>query len=156
MSINIKKDMLPTAPIEIATVVILDDAGRLIFQLRDDIAGINHPGHWGLFGGRVETGETPLAAIVRELCEELRLRVDQRDLIYEGPFAETPAKTVHLFSYAAGDRVDAARLTEGQGLGRFAQETLRNLAGDQIEGRPLIPIVGVMVRHFLGKTGREG
>lgn len=43
-------------------------------QLRDDIPGIWFPGHWGLFGGAVDDDETPLAAMHRELEEELGLR----------------------------------------------------------------------------------
>ncbi len=47
--------------------------GRYLMQLRDRIAGIWFPGHWGLFGGAVDDDETPLAAMHRELAEELGL-----------------------------------------------------------------------------------
>lgn len=40
-------------------------------QLRDDIPGILYPGHWGLFGGHMESGETPAEAVERELLEEI-------------------------------------------------------------------------------------
>jgi 8-oxo-dGTP diphosphatase len=133
----------------IATAILVDDAGRLVFQLRDNLPTIGHPGHWGLFGGRVEAGESPRAAIVRELWEELGLRVDEQQLIEHGAFAETPTKTVHLFSYDAGSTIDDARLSEGQGLGRFAPQRLRELADGSLDGHPLIPIVITMVRHFL-------
>ncbi|HYF64643.1 MAG TPA: hypothetical protein VD886_17595 [Herpetosiphonaceae bacterium] len=46
-------------------------------------------------------------------------------------------------------------MAEGQGLGRFEPAALQNLAGDELEGHPLIPIVAVTVRHFLGKRGRK-
>jgi 8-oxo-dGTP diphosphatase len=134
----------------IATAILVDDAGRLVFQLRDNLPTIGHPDHWGLFGGRVEAGESPRAAIVRELREELGLAVNERRLIEHGAFAETPTKTVHLFSYAAGGTIDPARLSEGQGLGRFAPHVLRNLADGSLDGHPMIPIVITMVRHFLG------
>ena len=48
--------------------------GRYLMQLRDAIEGIWFPGHWGLFGGAVDDDETPLAAMHRELDEELGLR----------------------------------------------------------------------------------
>jgi 8-oxo-dGTP diphosphatase len=138
------------SPKSIATVILVDAAGRLVFQLRDNLPTIGHPDHWGLFGGRIEAGESPRVAIVRELREELGLEVDERWLIAHGAFAETPTKTVHLFSYDAGGTIDPARLTEGQGLGRFAPQRLRDLADDSLDGHPVIPIVITMVRHFLG------
>ncbi len=54
----------------VAAILVLDD-GRYVMQLRDILPGIFYPGHWGCFGGAVEDGETPLAAIRRELGEEL-------------------------------------------------------------------------------------
>lgn len=40
-------------------------------QLRDDIPGIFYPGHWALFGGHLEPGESTDTAIARELLEEI-------------------------------------------------------------------------------------
>lgn len=54
-----------------AAVIVVD--GRYLMQLRDDRPGIYYPGHWGLFGGAVEPGETPLDALRRELMEEIAL-----------------------------------------------------------------------------------
>lgn len=54
----------------VAAILLLDD-GRYVLQLRDDIPTIFYPGHWGCFGGAVDPGEEPLAAICRELWEEL-------------------------------------------------------------------------------------
>jgi 8-oxo-dGTP pyrophosphatase MutT (NUDIX family) len=51
--------------------IIVDDTGRYLMQLRDDIPRIFYPGHWGCFGGAVSAGEEPLTALKRELHEEL-------------------------------------------------------------------------------------
>lgn len=56
-----------------AAALILIGGGRYLMQLRDDRPGIYYPGHWGLFGGAVEPGETPLEALRRELYEEISL-----------------------------------------------------------------------------------
>ena len=41
---------------------------RYLYLMRNDA---KHPGAWGLPGGRVESGETLLAAMNRECCEEM-------------------------------------------------------------------------------------
>jgi 8-oxo-dGTP pyrophosphatase MutT (NUDIX family) len=49
-------------------------------QLRDDIPGIWYPGHWGLFGGGVDEGEEEIAALRRELREELEFELREARL----------------------------------------------------------------------------
>ena len=46
-----------------AKAIIIDAQGRYLFQLRDDIPTITFPGYWGLFGGALESLETPNLAI---------------------------------------------------------------------------------------------
>lgn len=52
-------------------IAILHQQNKFLLQLRDDIPSIIYPGHWGLFGGHIEPGETPDIAIKRELLEEI-------------------------------------------------------------------------------------
>ncbi len=52
-------------------IAILHQDDQFLLQLRDDIPGIFYPGHWALFGGHIEPGESPDAAIRRELLEEI-------------------------------------------------------------------------------------
>ena len=56
----------------VAALLQLAD-GRYLMQLRDSKADIFYPDHWGCFGGAVDTGEAPVAALVRELEEELQV-----------------------------------------------------------------------------------
>ena len=63
----------------VAALLVLED-GRYIMQLRDDIPNIWYPGHWGLFGGGIEDEEDELAALRRELQEELELEAGEARL----------------------------------------------------------------------------
>jgi 8-oxo-dGTP pyrophosphatase MutT (NUDIX family) len=59
----------------VAALLQLAD-GRYVMQLRDSNPGIFYPDHWGCFGGAVDAGEEPVAALVRELAEELAVKID--------------------------------------------------------------------------------
>ncbi len=99
-------------------VVLVDAAGRILLQLRDDIPTIPFPGMWAIPGGMLEPGETPLACIVREVVEELGVRI-------------APAEVAHLMTrtrsygieHTFTARLDVAaediRLTEGQRVAWF-------------------------------------
>ena len=52
-------------------LAVLERDGAWLLQLRDDLESILYPGHWGLFGGHLDAGETPSEAVHRELLEEI-------------------------------------------------------------------------------------
>jgi len=56
----------------VAALLVLGD-GRYVMQLRDFKPHIFYPGHWGLFGGAIDPGESENDALRRELHEELGL-----------------------------------------------------------------------------------
>jgi 8-oxo-dGTP pyrophosphatase MutT (NUDIX family) len=57
---------------------ILHCGGRYLMQLRDDKPHILLPDHWACFGGSIDPGEDTLAALHRELAEELEFRPRSR------------------------------------------------------------------------------
>jgi 8-oxo-dGTP pyrophosphatase MutT (NUDIX family) len=59
----------------VAAILMSEDRGYIL-QLRDDVPHIWYPGHWGLFGGSIDPGESELEALRRELNEELELEID--------------------------------------------------------------------------------
>jgi 8-oxo-dGTP diphosphatase len=59
--------------VEVAAAVILRDDGRFLLGQRP--AGKVYAGYWEFPGGKVEPGEGPLAALERELREELGITV---------------------------------------------------------------------------------
>ena len=61
---------MSTRTITVAMAIIQQD-GKYLMQLRDDIPTIIYPGVWAFFGGHIEPGEKPEAALRRELKEEI-------------------------------------------------------------------------------------
>jgi 8-oxo-dGTP diphosphatase len=61
--------------IEVAAAVILQDDGRFLLAQRP--AGKPYAGYWEFPGGKVEDGESPEAALRRELHEELGIDVER-------------------------------------------------------------------------------
>jgi 8-oxo-dGTP pyrophosphatase MutT (NUDIX family) len=61
-------------PAAVALVLLPDDEGRACFLLTKRAPKLRaHGGQWALPGGRIDAGETPEAAALRELKEELGL-----------------------------------------------------------------------------------
>ena len=105
-------------PREFASAVILDTAGRLLFQKRDDVAGIVQPGNIGLFGGHRELNETFLQCVVREIQEEISYFVPAdrfvRFLVYDGADLEIAGGWCRAEFFIVRDiPADALVVTEG-------------------------------------------
>jgi 8-oxo-dGTP pyrophosphatase MutT (NUDIX family) len=66
----------PLRPGDAVAALIEVEGDGYLMQRRDARADIWYPDHWGLFGGGIEPGEDPVAALARELREELELEID--------------------------------------------------------------------------------
>ncbi len=62
----------------VAAAALVRDDGRLLLAQRPE--GKSMAGLWELPGGKLEPGESPQTALVRELREELEIGVDPADL----------------------------------------------------------------------------
>lgn len=60
-------------------VVLHDNSNHFLLQKRDQKNTIYFPGLWGLFGGACEYGEDPRDAALREVFEELCIKVECLD-----------------------------------------------------------------------------
>jgi 8-oxo-dGTP diphosphatase len=76
----------------VAAAALVDADGRVLVQQRRD--GVHH-GLWEFPGGKLEPGETPVAALVRELGEELGIDVEAACLA-PAAFASEPLGTRQL------------------------------------------------------------
>lgn len=65
-------------PVVVVAAALIDSDGRVLMQRRPD--GKQHGGLWEFPGGKVEPGEGPVAALVREIAEELALTIAPGDL----------------------------------------------------------------------------
>ena len=81
-------DLLP-----VVAVALIDADGRVLVQQRP--AGKPMAGLWEFPGGKVEAGETPEAALIRELREELGIDT-QAACLAPATFASAPLNDRHL------------------------------------------------------------
>ena len=104
------------------SLAILYRQDQFLLQLRDNISTIRYPGHWGLFGGHVEQGETPEDALKRELLEEIS---------YTPPVVSefgvySDAKVVrHIYHAPLTVELNHLVLGEGWDMGLFTPEQIK-------------------------------
>lgn len=77
----------------VVAAALVDGEGRVLLQRR--APGRAMAGLWEFPGGKVEPGETPEAALARELAEELGIAVAARDL-QPACFASAPLGARHM------------------------------------------------------------
>jgi len=111
-----------------AALLVLPD-GRYVMQRRDDIPTIMLPGHWALFGGGIEPGETVDAAIRRELMEELGFAAREVrpfcEMVLEVPLLPPRFDRLHFLVVPILDRdLDGLVVYEGAGFGVFTADAL--------------------------------
>jgi 8-oxo-dGTP diphosphatase len=77
----------------VVAAALTNDTGEILLQKRPKDAQMG--GLWEFPGGKVDPGESPEAALVRELAEELGITVAVQDLVPE-TFASEPLGDRHL------------------------------------------------------------
>lgn len=91
----------------VACAVIFDAAGRILLGQRAE--GAPYAGFWEFPGGKVEAGETPCQALLRELQEELGITVEEAEpwLVREHCYPHAQVR-LHFFRVRRwrGDLVD--------------------------------------------------
>lgn len=72
---------LPDTPIQSGAWAVIYCASSETFLFGKRSSAVNKGGSWNFFGGRVDQGETPRAALARELLEEAGLLVEEHELL---------------------------------------------------------------------------
>lgn len=112
--------------IKVAAIYARDAHGRALCQLHDDFEGVAAGGIWGLFGGKVEAGESLRGAAVREFYEETGLVIAQDELapMVEVASSVLPGWRIYVFELITPVRGSAIRLGEGAGFAFLTQEQI--------------------------------
>jgi 8-oxo-dGTP pyrophosphatase MutT (NUDIX family) len=123
----------PRAPGPAVGALITTPDGRYLLQHRDDLPQIWYPGHWGLFGGGIDPGESPEEALRRELMEEIGF--SPKGLYFftqlDFHFAFAGGAMIPRFYYEVpviADDLAIMRLGEGQAMRLFPAEELAGTA----------------------------
>jgi 8-oxo-dGTP pyrophosphatase MutT (NUDIX family) len=101
----------------VAAIIVVDGSGYLL-QLRDALAHIWYPDHWGTFGGAVDPGENEIDALRRELREELALEFADARRVSSFDFEATdvePRKHFRTYYEIGVTSEDVGRCVLGEG-----------------------------------------
>ena len=79
-----------TKTIHVVGAVIYNDKGDILCARRSE--NMSLPGYWEFPGGKIEAGETPQTALIREIKEELHCNITV------GQFVEDTTYTYDLFT----------------------------------------------------------
>ncbi|MCF6215233.1 MAG: 8-oxo-dGTP diphosphatase MutT [Emcibacter sp.] len=133
----------PVKMVLVSAVIMIDIDGRILLAQRPK--GKSMAGLWEFPGGKIEDGETPERALIRELNEELNIDVTEACLA-PFVFASHTYDDFHLlmptFLCRQWDGILTAR--EGQNLKWVKIQDLKNHPMPPAD-EPLIP----MIRDFL-------
>lgn len=118
-------DAIPV--VQVVCALIEDDQGRLLLAQRPE--GKHLAGLWEFPGGKIEPGETPQAALVREIAEELGCVAIPGEALTPVTHAYEKV-TVRLLPFLT-------RLGEGARPEAREHAGLRWVARDEIAGLPM-------------------
>ncbi len=114
----------------VAAVALFDEDGRVLMARRP--VGKEFAGYWEFPGGKIEAGETPEQALIRELREELQID-SEAACMAPVAFASHPYEDFHLLM-----PLFACRKWKGQPVAAEGQE-LKWIRTHQIHELKLVP-----------------
>ena len=106
------------------SAILINSRGQVLLQQRDDNPAIRYPGHWSLFGGTIEDGESAETAVAREVQEEIDFGMKNFGLFRE--FVQNN-KREFAFVGELSAELNELILSEGQGMNVFYPSQLPEL-----------------------------
>lgn len=91
--------------------ILRNDEGKILFQLRDENG--RNPNKWGIFGGGIKKNETPTNALIREIEEELKMKISKEDIVKE---YKIPLINYHIFEVKLKNIPKKSQLSEGKDM----------------------------------------
>lgn len=130
----------------VALALIAAD-GRVLLQRRR--LGSEHGGLWEFPGGKVEPGETPQMALLREIDEELGLRLEPAHIAPAGFAAhaappEPPRRSVVILLYLCRSWQGEPECRDGEEIAWFGPEEMPGLAMPPLD-YPLVDALRRMI-----------
>jgi 8-oxo-dGTP diphosphatase len=127
----------------VVAAALIDAAGRVLVAQRPE--GKSFAGLWEFPGGKVEPDETPEAALVRELAEELAISVEATNLQPIGFVSHAyPAFHLLMLLYGCREWQGTPCGDLGQPLQWVAADALSALAMPPAD-LPLLPVIKAFV-----------
>lgn len=113
---------------------------KMLFQLRDNKKSIPNPNRWGIFGGGIEENELPVDAAVRELDEELGLKIKPADLklIIKIPLIKNKN---YIYRLKINKNISTLKLMEGQKMKYMERKEL-------LKKKNLVPGLRIFLRAY--------
>ncbi|MBV7257830.1 (deoxy)nucleoside triphosphate pyrophosphohydrolase [Pacificimonas sp. WHA3] len=133
----------PLPTVFVSAAALIDRDGRVLVTKR--LPGKHLAGTWEFPGGKVEAGETPEAALIRELAEELGIDTHESCLAPTG-FASHSYAAFHLILllFACRKWTGSAKGREGQALKWVHTPQLFSLDMPPAD-RPLIGVLDALI-----------
>lgn len=136
--------------IYVVAAALMDDEGNIMLAQRPE--GKSMAGLWEFPGGKIEAGETPEEALVRELFEELQIEVAPSDL-KPITFASHSYEDFHLLMplYLLNRWTGSPEPAEGQTLDWVAPHDLHRYPAPAAD----VPLFDFLVEYFKGSGDAE-
>lgn len=119
--------------ISVVGVIIINENDEILLQKRSRYKRAN-PSKWGICGGKVDLGETPLDAGVRETLEEIGILLNKEELKF---LSMDTNEKLHFTVYYVRKNVDVneckLQQEEAEEVKYFRMEELQNLDTEGFE-----------------------